>query len=179
VAKHRPYRLKDVFWNFFGELRERRFSALGRSFYGGAFATLVYHWCTRAPTQRRGFPLSCTFGLFMGNIESRRADSRTADLSSSYECAVIGCWALHGLSNPAQIKGYVFLVMPSIAGYCVRARVKLGSSGVGTPRVTRGWFLCRPQPRLGRVWRCLTPGRDLSLLASTLLGAIEEIGSNG
>jgi hypothetical protein len=36
-------------------------------------------------------------------MRNERADerTRTADLISSYECAVIGCRALHGYANPA------------------------------------------------------------------------------
>jgi hypothetical protein len=41
-----------------------------------------------------------------------------------YECAVMGCWGLQRLAKPAYIKGYLFSVLPSIAGYCVRVRVR-------------------------------------------------------
>jgi hypothetical protein len=47
--------------------------------------------------------------------------------------------------------------LPGIAGYCVRVRVKLRSSGVRSPWVTRRRFLCRPHPRLrhSRPVRCV------------------------
>jgi hypothetical protein len=41
-------------------------------------------------------------------------------------------------------KGFLFPALPIIAGYCVRVRVKLGSSGVGNPWIARRRYL---QPR--------------------------------
>jgi hypothetical protein len=63
-----------------------------------------------------------------------RADerTRTADLESLSECAVSSCWALHRIANHAYVSGSLFSLLPTIAGYCVRVRVKLGSSGVGS-----------------------------------------------
>jgi hypothetical protein len=49
-----------------------------------------------------------------------------------YECAVRRCWALHRIANHAYVSGSLSSLLPTIAGYCVRVRVKLGSSGVGS-----------------------------------------------
>jgi hypothetical protein len=57
-----------------------------------------------------------------------RADerTRTAYPCSSYECAVSGCCALHRLANTALLSGFLFPALLTIAGCCVRVRVKLG-----------------------------------------------------
>ena len=54
---------------------------------------------------------------------------------------------LHELANPAQITDLLFLALPTIAGYCVRVRGKLGSSGLGNTWMTRRQFLFEPRPR--------------------------------
>jgi hypothetical protein len=60
----------------------------------------------------------------------RRADERTP---TAYPCSlrVCGQWLLGiaGCANPADLKDLLFPRLPTIAGYCVRVRVKLGSSG--------------------------------------------------
>src|SRR5215216_4952590 len=63
------------------------------------------------------------------SIEGRRADSKR--FPAHYECAVSGCRGLHGLAIPAYVKGFLFPALPTIAGYCVRVRVKLGSARRG------------------------------------------------
>src|SRR3712207_5675274 len=51
---------------------------------------------------------------------------------------------------------YIAPVLPTIAGYCVRVRVKLGLRGVGSPWITRRRFLCKPDLRPGysQLTRC-------------------------
>jgi hypothetical protein len=49
---------------------------------------------------------------------------------------------LHRLANPAETTGFLFPVLPTIAGLCVRVRVKLGSTVVSTPWITRRRFGC-------------------------------------
>ena len=44
-----------------------------------------------------------------------------------YECAVMRCRNVQGIANPAILSGFSFPRLPTIAGYCVRVRVKLGS----------------------------------------------------
>ena len=61
---------------------------------------------------------------WLGRADER---TRTAYPCSSYECAVSGCWALQGFANPAYLEGFPFPALPTVAGYCVRVRVKLGS----------------------------------------------------
>jgi hypothetical protein len=63
--------------------------------------------------------------------------------------------------------GFSFPALPTMAGCCVRVRVKLGSSGVSTPWITRSRFLCKPNLPLGysRLTRCA--GRDGERLPAT------------
>src|SRR5687768_18602827 len=55
-----------------------------------------------------------------------KKESRLEPLPAHYECAVSGCWALHGRAIPAYTKGFQFPVLLTIAERCVRVRVKHG-----------------------------------------------------
>ena len=56
---------------------------------------------------RQDSPIECAVASHIPSIRlayaEKRADerTRTADLESNYECAVIGCWALQGFANSA------------------------------------------------------------------------------
>ena len=49
-----------------------------------------------------------------------------------YERSVKGCWALHTLANPVFLRGFLCPALPTVAWYCVRVMVKLGSRGIST-----------------------------------------------
>jgi hypothetical protein len=63
---------------------------------------------------------------------------------------------LHGCANSAQTTGFLFPVLPTLAGYCMRVRVKLGSSVLGNTWMTRRQFLFESRPRASV---CNTNGR--------------------
>jgi hypothetical protein len=56
---------------------------------------------------------------------------------------------LQRCANPAGLKGFLFPVLPTIAGYCVRVRVKLGSSMVSKLWITRRQFPSRSMHKEG------------------------------
>ena len=80
--------------------------------------------------QFSGASCSSDFPCRLRQKESRRADSNR--FPAHYECAVSGCPALLGFAYPAWAMGIPFPALPTIAGHCVRVRVKLGS--------TKGFF---------------------------------------
>src|SRR5215203_3671066 len=97
--------------------------------------------------------MGAVVGLSMSKVKSRGADSNLR--LANYECAVWGCWALLGFAKPACLKGFQFCRLPTIAEYCVRVRVKLGSSGVSFP--------CAHEPTSPRFrrWASIPPANRL------------------
>jgi hypothetical protein len=76
---------------------------------------------------------------------NKRADERTR---TAYPCSLrVIIQALQGFARGCKspcLRGFLFPGLPTIAGYCMRVRVKLGSSGVKSPWITRRRFLRRP-----------------------------------
>ncbi len=71
-------------------------------------------------------------------LESRRADSNR--WPAHYECALRGCWVLLGFADSVFLRDFLFPVLPTIAGYCVRVRVK-------SAWIARRWVLFKPHSR--------------------------------
>ena len=81
------------------------------------------------------------FRLSKAITESRRVDSNR--FPAHYEGAVCGCCELQRFANLPHLRRFLCSVLPTIAGQCIRVRVKLGSSGVSSPWITRRRrFLC-------------------------------------
>ena len=58
-----------------------------------------------------------------------RADerTRTADLISSYECAVRRCRGLHEVANPPYLSLFHFSTLLRVAPYCARSGIRVVS----------------------------------------------------
>jgi hypothetical protein len=63
--------------------------------------------------------------------ENREPTSGLEPLTPAhYECAVRCCWVLLGFADSVFLRGFLFPVLPTIAGHCVRVRVKRGQECV-------------------------------------------------
>ena len=88
-------------------------------------STVAVSWTKKVLTHHLAF----TFYLQIATLlESRRGDSNP--WPAHYECAVRRFWTLHRLANPALTTGFLFPALPTIAGYCVRVRVKWDQQSV-------------------------------------------------